>query len=300
MSATADIALPPDSLEALHALAEAARRQAAPMRLGTRRLALLEGLLANAEEVTLHSIGGLAERHGVSASMLTRLARQLGFEGFRDFQRLFQEEMLRSRHFYSEQVKRLAGTTGDGDAVGTRMMSEELDNLSRTAERLDGAALREAGQALIEARRIYVIGLRGCFGVAHYLGYYLGFLDKPVTTLGGEGFTLAEDLGRIGPEDVLVAIAVKPETRMTVACSELAAHRGARVIALANRPDSPLLPAAWRHFLAYGEGDHFFNPLAAMFAVAEALLADITVELGETLLPSLHANEAAFQALDIE
>ncbi|WP_275287161.1 MurR/RpiR family transcriptional regulator [Halomonas elongata] len=299
MPQTSDLALPPDSLEALRTLVDAARRQAAPMRLGARRLALLEGLLAAPEDVTLHSIGSLADEHGVSASTLTRLAHQLGFEGFRDFQRLFQEEMLRSRHFYSEQVRRLAGSDDD-DTTSSRLMTQELDNLSRTAEHLDIEALHGAGRELLEASRIYVLGLRGCFGLAHYLGYYLGFLDKPVTTLGGAGFTIAEDLGRIGPDDVLIAIAVKPETRMTVLASELAANRGARVIALANRGDSPLLPFASRHFHACCEGDNFFNPLAALFAVAEALLAEVTAELGEALLPSLRANEAAFQALDIE
>jgi DNA-binding MurR/RpiR family transcriptional regulator len=165
---------------------------------------------------------------------------------------------------------------------------------------LDAVDIRGVRDAMLGASRLYVLGLRGCYSVAHYLGYYLGFLGKPVITLGASGFTLAEDVSDIGEGDVLIAVTVRPETRLTVGCCRLAGERGATVVTITNHHASPVRAHGRFNLYARCEGPYYFNPVAALFMVVEILLAEMAAALGEEMLTPLKRREATFDALGIE
>ncbi|WP_440996262.1 MurR/RpiR family transcriptional regulator [Arhodomonas sp. SL1] len=300
-------ARPPESLEDLRRILESARRDEGPIRLGNRGIAVLEEMLACPEEVTLGSIAGIAGHHGVSPSTLSRLARRLGFDGFKGFQRVFRLAVAQGRHFYTEQAQRLLestqapGASADGGhSAGMMAATRELENLADTAAALEPGTLTEISDAVLQARRLYVLGLRGCYSVAHYLGYYLAFTGKPVTTLGGSGFTVAEEISDIGEGDVLIAVTVRPETRLAIDACALAAERGATVVTVTNHFASPARTHGDFNLHARCEGPYYFNPVAALFMVAEGLLAELAASLGEALIEPLGRREAAFEALNIE
>ncbi|MCS4504154.1 hypothetical protein KBTX_00253 [wastewater metagenome] len=295
--------LPPRSLDGLRRVVEAGRRREAGVRLGQRSLAILEHMLDNPEEATLGSIAAIARQHGVSASTLTRLARRLGFDGFKAFQHLFRVEVARGRHFYTEQAQRLMETTteaGRTHSPGMAAAGHELQNLADTAASLDAGTVTAVRDAVLRARRLYVLGLRGCYGVAHYLGYYLGFIGKPVSTLGAAGFTLAEEISDITPDDLLIAATVRPETRLTVDACRMAAGKGVPVVTLTNHYASPVREYGRHNLYARCDGPYYFNPVAGLFMVAEVVLAEVAAALGEAMIDPLGRREASFEALGIE
>jgi DNA-binding MurR/RpiR family transcriptional regulator len=299
--------LPPRSLNELREVVENGRRGDGDIRLGKRSLKILEGMLARPEEVTLGSISAIARQHDVSPSTLSRLAQRLGFEGFKSFQQLFRLDIARSRHFYTEQAQRLvdgdAGTSEgsvDGTHPGLAAAEQELRNVAETLAGLDADDLAAVRDRLLRSGRLYVLGLRGCYSVAHYLGYYLGFISRSVVTLGASGFTLAEEMSDIGPDDTLVAITVRPETRLTVDACRFAAESGATVVTMTNHHGSPVRAFGDFNIHAQCEGPHYFNPVASLFVVAEMLLAEIAATLGEDLIDPLKRREAAFEALGTE
>lgn len=148
---TGALDLPPTSLEALQRFAEMQKAAAGDDRLlGRRALNLLEALLAMPERVSLHGIAQLAQDQGVHPSTLTRLARRLGFSGFKDFQKLFREDIAQTSRFYSSQAARLLSLR-DREAAGADVAARdgpigdvcdsELANVANTIRAMDAPTL---------------------------------------------------------------------------------------------------------------------------------------------------------------
>lgn len=93
------------------------------------------------------------------------------------------------------------------------------------------------------------VELGGTFGIAEDRVRILmaGGMPNSAAMPGGtedETGRLETDLADLGPGDTLIAVAASGATPYTLAAARIAKARGARVIALANNPGSPLFEAA--------------------------------------------------------
>lgn len=297
--------LPPASFAELQALAARIhRRDSQTPGLSAKALALLEALLAMPETVGLSSISQLAERHEVNASSLTRLSKALGFSGFKAFQALFREDLVGSA-FYSTRAERLLdfGET-PGEAPDTAqdrtLWQQEMNNLSSAVEGLNDALLRQAVKAIVEARHIHVIGLRASFGAAHYLAYYLDYLRGGVQLISPQAGVGVESSLHLTEEDLVIGIAFRPETRLSVDYCRLAVEQGAGMLALTNHSHSQLANLTGNVLVAPAEGPFFFNPMSSLFLLVELLLARVAREMGGTAIAGIRRREALIARLNVE
>jgi len=297
--------MPPASFAELQALATHIRRgEADAPRLSPKALALLDALLAVPEAVGLSSISRLGERHGVNPSSLTRLSHALGFAGFKAFQALFREG-LAGNAFYSTRAERLLDfgetplTAPDADQDHA-LWQQEMANLSAAVDRLDATALARAVDAIVAARRIHVVGLRASFAAAHYLAYYLDYLRGDVQLISPQDGAGVEHALHLGPGDLTIGIAFRPETRTSIDYCRLALEQGAGLVALTNHPQSQLANLAEGPLIAPAEGPFFFNPMSSLFLLVELLLSRVARELGSAAIASIRRREALIARLNIE
>lgn len=297
--------LPPTSIAALQALAIAARRgEAQAPKLTPGGLKLLEQLLAAPELAATLSISALAEHHGVNASSLTRLAHALGLAGFKSFQALFRADAATGA-FYSTRAERLLdlGQVPSNDSSPAQQQTlwcEEMGNLARTGEGLDAAMLERAARALIDARRVHVIGQRACFAGAHYLAYYLAYLRSDVRLIDSLGGINVEAVRELGQGDLVVGITFRPETRVSVDYCRQAREQGAQLLALTNHASARLTEMTDMALVASAEGPFFFNPMSSLFVVIEMLLSHIAHEMGSSAVSSIRRREALIARWQIE
>ncbi|KAA0017459.1 MurR/RpiR family transcriptional regulator [Salinicola corii] len=297
--------MPPTSIAALQALSIAARRgEPRAPKLTPGALKLLEQLLAAPELAATLSISALAKQHDVNASSLTRLSHALGLTGFKAFQALFRADATTGA-FYSTRAERLLDLgqiPSDGDYPVQRqtLWQEEMGNLSRTAERLDEAMLARAARALIDARRVHVVGQRACFAGAHYLAYYLGYLRSDVRLIDSLGGINLETGRELGEGDLVVGISYRPETRVSVDYCRQALDQGARLLALTNQETARLATMTDMTLLASAEGPFFFNPMSSLFVTIEMLLSHMAHEMGGDAVASIRRREALIARWQIE
>ncbi|MHB0777612.1 MurR/RpiR family transcriptional regulator [Halomonas sp. WWR20] len=298
--------LPPERYVELQALALRARRGEAPeLKLSPKGLALLEGLLTTPEAAGLSSISQLAGRHGVNASSLTRLSHALGFSGFKAMQALFRNDLAGSA-FYSTRAERLLDfgempqAMADESGKDSALWQQEMANLSAAVEGLDTTRLEAAVQQIIEARHIHVVGLRASFGAAHYLAYYLDYLRDGVQLASLQAGVGVEHVLRLGPEDLVIGIAFRPETRASVEYCRLATEQGASLVALSNHSNAQLAGLTDTLLVAPAEGPFFFNPMGSLFLLVELLLSRVAHGMGSTAVSAIRRREALIQRLAIE
>nr|WP_299243068.1 MurR/RpiR family transcriptional regulator [uncultured Halomonas sp.] len=296
---------PPVSIAELQMLAERSRRgESNAPRLSMKALALLEALLAAPEEAGLSSISQLGERYEVNPSSLTRLARALGFSGFKAFQAPFRESLANSA-FYSTRAERLLdfGETPQAPPAASQdhaLWQQEMANLSAAAANLDSTMLEQVVKAIVAAQRLHVVGLRASFGAAHYLAYYLDYLREDVQLISPLAGVGVEQALHLDENDLVIGIAFRPETRASLDYCRLAVEQGANLVALTNHPGSQLATLTDRCLIAPAEGPFFFNPMSSLFLLVELVLSRVARTLGREAVASIRQREALIARHGIE
>jgi len=247
----------------------------------------------------------LADIVSVSVPTVNRFARALGFSGYAQFRAdlvlgyesaLAPVEKLRAR---SDQAP--DQTIGPAE-VFVDTLATMARNVERTHQALDMDALSRAVNAILSARRIYIIGLGSS---AWHGGLLLRRLDlfcddvRLLATIEGASFA-ARTLRGVKPGDLAVAIAFPRYMADTVTLSKRMADAGVDVLALTDNASSPLVAHAHMTLFAHVESAYFANCEASALALIEALTASVAhasgrsmqaaTELADTVLPYLHGG----------
>jgi DNA-binding MurR/RpiR family transcriptional regulator len=262
-----------------------------------RRIA--EFALDHPNEMALDTVTALARRAGVQPSALVRFAQSLGFTGFTELQRVFRDRLTENQLSYRERLRRrrgpLADRHGDPAAVLRDFVAASVHALEHLEADIDPGRLEQAVEVLARADAVHVVAQRRSFPVAAYLAYALAKLDRGTVLLDGLGGMLAEQARVLSPGGALLAVSFKPYAPETLGVVEVARERGVPVVALTDRPLSPLQGLA-DVSLEVDEAEVLdFRLLTATMCLTQALV----VSLGRRLLLA-EGSDAATAAAAVE
>ena len=82
-----------------------------------------------------------------------------------------------------------------------------MENIRCTMEELDTAAFQTAVDIILEARNIYIVGIRSCAPLAEFLSFYLNMIRGNIVQLKTTSLSeVFEQMLRIGKEDAIIGI----------------------------------------------------------------------------------------------
>ena len=264
------------------------------VRLTPAQHRIMRYIMDNYEEAIFLTASQLAERAKVSEATVVRLAQSLGFDGYPGMQKKFREG-FRSR---LSTVTRLEHTVDqvrqEGDVL-VKVLQEDIQNLSQTIRDLPIEIFKQAVAEIQNAKRIFVVGLRGAHAPALTLATYLRFLGKEAQLLVPGHGELWDILQGLGKKDLVVGISFPRYTRFTVEILEHARRHKARVGAITDSPLSPLAQHAHWVLTAHCELDSFIESFTATTSVVNALLTAISIQNPEKTLQILREREALWE-----
>ena len=156
--------------------------------------------------------------------------------------------------------------------------------MDKLREVVDGANREEFGRVvdlLMSAKNIYILGVRSSSYLAGYLNFYLHLLTENVrlvqSNAAGEIF---EQLFRIGPGDVMLAISFPRYSKVTVNTVQFAQDRGATIVAVTDNELSPVCQMADAALLAPSEMISFVDSMVAPLSLINALLVALASRMG--------------------
>ena len=115
----------------------------------------------------------LAQEASVSESTVVRFAALMGYDGYPKMQRALQE-MLRMRF---TSVQRIALTQDMPAAdVLPMVLKRDVHNIQTALEDIDADTFARVTQDMVNAREIYVLGLRSSAPLAEFFGHYLRYI----------------------------------------------------------------------------------------------------------------------------
>lgn len=223
---------------------------------------------------------------GVSESTVVRFATELGYDGYPALQRAIQET-VRMRLTSLQRIE-VANHRLGGANILDAVLTSDAEKIKYTLEHIDRAAFERALDALLGARTVYIIGMRSSSPLAEFLNYYLSYMFENVrlirTTSGSEIF---EQLMRIGPQDVLLAVSFPRYSTRIVNAVDYARQAGACIVSLTDSPHSPIARDADAVLCARSDMASFIDSLVAPLSIINALLAALAqkkqAELSATL-----------------
>ena len=231
---------------------------------------------------------------GVSESTVVRFATELGYDGYPHLQRALQE-MIRNK-LTSVQRMEVAG-----DRMGGRdVLHADTDMIRVTLDEIDRDAFQGAVDALMGAKRIYILGVRSSSALASFLGFYFNLLFENVTLVHTNSVSeIFEQVLRVGPGDVLFGISFPRYSKRTLSAMKYARDRGARVIALTDSQLSPLARVADHVLLARSDMASFVDSLVAPLSVINALIVAVGMSRRDEIEQTFNKLERIWEEYDV-
>lgn len=235
---------------------------------------------------------------GVSESTVVRFATELGYDGYPHLQRALQE-MIRNK-LTSVQRMEVAGDRMGGRDVLQTVLHADTNMIRVTLDEIDRDAFQGAVDALMGAKRIYILGVRSSSALASFLGFYFNLLFENVTLVHTNSVSeIFEQVLRVGPGDVLFGISFPRYSKRTLSAMKYARDRGARVIALTDSQLSPLARVADHVLLARSDMASFVDSLVAPLSVINALIVAVGMSRRDEIEQTFNKLERIWEEYDV-
>ncbi len=235
----------------------------------------------------------LGKQLDISESTVVRFASGLGFEGYPQFQKALEEWVQGQWNSVQRIGVKYRGSSQS--EIFESVLRADMDKIADTIQNLDERAFSAAVEDILEAKHVYVIGLRSCEPLANFLSFYLSMIRGDVIQLKTTSMSeLFEQMIRIEPGDVVIGISFPRYSMRTLKALEYANDRNAKVITLTDSIHSPMNLYSSCNLLARSEMVSIVDSLVAPLSVINALVVALCVKAPEQARKSLEELEYAW------
>ena len=212
----------------------------------------------NYDKAVFLTAAKMGETVGVSESTVVRFATFLGYKGYPEFQKAL-EELVRNK---LNSIQRMEVT------YGRISQSKILETV-----------LQSDADTILEAKNIYIVGIRSCAPLASFLAFYLTLMFDNVHLLTTNSSSeLFEQMVRIGQDDVIVGISFPRYSMRTLKALEFANNRSAKVITITDSVHSPMNLYSSCNLIADSDMASIVDSLVAPLSVINALVVALCMK----------------------
>lgn len=236
----------------------------------------------------------LGETVGVSESTVVRFAMHLGYKGYPQFQEAL-AELVRGKLHSVQRMEDIYGRITQSEILETVLQSD-AKRIKNTLKDIDEQAFNLAVETILDAKQIYVIGLRSCAPLAEFLSFYLNMMVGGVKLLHTSSSSeLFEQMLQIGQGDVMIGISFPRYSVRVLKAMEFANNRNAKVITLTDSVHSPMNLYSSCNLIAQSDMSAIVDSLVAPLSVINALLMAVCMKRQKTVFQNLELLEQVWE-----
>ena len=251
---------------------------------------LSDFIRGNYDKAAFMTAARMGEEVGVSESTVVRFATTLGYDGYPGFQKAL-VELVRNRLNSIQRMEVTYGRITQGEIL-TSVLQSDIDKIKMTINAIDHEAFEMTVDTLLNAKRIYVIGLRSCAPLANFLGFYLNLICEDVCVVNANGSSeIFEQLIRIGEDDVIIGISFPRYSMRTLKALEFASNQKAKVITLTDSIHSPITLYSSCNLIARSDMASIVDSLVAPLSVINALVVAMCMKKQNEVICTLETLE---------
>lgn len=243
-------------------------------------------------ELASYSASELAELSQVSKATVSRFIKRLGYDSY---------EAARRHARAEKQTGSRLFLTAASDAANVRSVqahvAQSVANLEATFKTVTDAKIDAVIDAILAARKVWVIGFRSSHAFASYLQWQLTQVIEQIVAIPDGGQTLGEHVVSFDSRDLVVVFGLRRRVALTDKLLKSISRSGARLLYITDEGVAPLRGAQWHfrcHSMAPGP---LFNHVAVI-AVCHLLANRAIEKAGSAARARLAGIEALNEALD--
>ena len=255
---------------------------------GQKRIA--NYILESYDKAAFMTASRLGKTVSVSESTVVRFAAELGYDGYPSMQRSLQK-MIRNRLTSVQRIEVSNDRIGDQDLLSSVLQSD-IEKIRLTLEEVDRQSFDRAVDAIVSARKIYIMGVRSSASLATFLSFYFNLIfDNVISVAANTASEVFETMLRVGAEDVVIGVSFPRYSSRTVQAMNFARDRGATTIAITDSEASPLAPISNYTLKARSDMASFVDSLVAPLSLVNALLVAVSRKKNDDLAHTFQTLE---------
>ena len=263
---------------------------------GQKRIA--KYITENYDKAAFMTAGKLGQIVGVSESTVVRFASELGYDGYPGMRKALQE-MIRSRLTSVQRIE-VARETMNPEHLVEAVFMADMEKLQITMDEMDQASFNEAVDTILNARNIYIVGMRSSTCLANFLGFYLNLLQENVHIIQDTAVSeVYEQIIRIREGDVFIGISYPRYSSRTARAMKFAKSAGAKVIGITDGESSPFVGVADTLIYAKSDMVSFLDSLVAPLSLINALIVAVGVRSKENISDTFKRLETIWSDYDV-
>lgn len=235
----------------------------------------------------------LGETLGVSESTVVRFASFIGYNGYPEFQKDL-AEWVQNKINSVQKIGAKYGRSTQSEIL-TSVLTADIEKIKDTINNLDPVAFETAVKIILEAKNVYIMGIRSCAPLADFLHFYLQMIRGNVillrTTSVSETF---EQMIRIDGNDAIIGISFPRYSMRTLKAMEFANDRNAKVITITDTVHSPMNLYSSCNLLARSDMVSIVDSLVAPLSLINALVVAMCLKRPEEVKRNLKDLEYAW------
>jgi len=240
----------------------------------------------------------LGKNVGVSESTVVRFAVDLGFDGYPSMQKAMREMVL-NRLTSVQRIEVANDRYADQDLVST-VLHSDMEKLRQTDETVDRKEFHAAVNAIIKAKRVYILGVRSAAPLANFLGYYLNYMFNNVHEITGfSAGEMFEKIVGVNSEDVVIAFSFPRYSASTTKGARYCRSAGATVIGITDSKLSPLGSNSDHVLIAKSDMVSLVDSLVAPLSLVNALIVAIAAQREKELSQTLANLERIWEEYEV-
>jgi RpiR family transcriptional regulator, repressor of rpiB and als operon len=234
------------------------------------------------------SLRTVANDAGVSEAMIIKIAKKLGFTGFKDFR----SGIVDYNRLPTAELHQELSPDDTGAEIVQKVFRTSIHALEETLSILDPEAFEKAVDLIFAARQRDFYGIGGSAQIARDVSHK--FLRIGVrTSVFDDAHMMLMSAALLGEGDLAVAFSHSGTTTAVIEPLELARRRGARTIALTNYATSPLASMADVVLCSTAQGSPLLGENAAA-RIAQLIIFDaVFVAVAQRDLKAAERNLSA-------
>lgn len=244
----------------------------------------------NYDQAVFMTAAKLGEALGISESTVVRFATAVGYDGYPEFQ----QDLVECVKKKLNTLQKMDAKYGDNtqSELLASVLTADIEKIQDTINTLDPQAFDTAVETILNARNIYIMGLRSNEPLAAFLHFYLNMVRGNVVLLGTTSISETfEQMIRIGEEDCFIGISFPRYSMRTLKAMEFANDRNAKVIAITDSQHSPMNLYSSCNLFARSDMVSIVDSLVAPLSLINALVVALCLKRPEDVKKNLETLE---------
>ena len=180
------------------------------------------------------------------------------------------------------------------------VLHADMEKLRQTGETVSREAFQASVNAILQAKRIYILGVRSVAPLANFLGYYLNYMFNNVHVISGASAgEMFERIVGVDSEDVVIAFSFPRYSASTTKGARYCRSAGATVIGFTDTELSPLGQISDYVLLAKSDMVSLVDSLVAPLSIVNALIVAVASKREKELSRTFANLEKIWDEYDV-